>query len=103
MAKADGLYSTHLRGDCLRAGPTLVESLDEALDVMRATGVSLQVSHVAAKFPNNGAADRVVEKMEQARQDGFRIGCDLHPYMAAMTFLASLMPPGFLRETQSNG
>jgi len=95
VAKADGLYSTHLRGDGLRAGPTLVESLDEALDVMRATGVSLQVSHVAAKFPNNGAADRVVEKMEQARQDGFRIGCDLHPYMAAMTFLASLMPPWF--------
>jgi N-acyl-D-amino-acid deacylase len=95
VAKADGLYSTHLRGDTLRAGPTLVESLDEALEVMRATGVFLQVSHVAAKFPNNGAADRVVEKMEQARQDGFRIGCDLHPYMAAMTFLASLMPPWF--------
>jgi N-acyl-D-amino-acid deacylase len=95
VAKADGLYSTHLRGDGLRAGPTLVESLDEALRVARATGVSLQVSHVAAKFPNTGEANRVVEKMEQARQDGLRIGCDLHPYMAAMTFLVSLMPPWF--------
>ena len=95
VAKAEALYSTHLRGDGLRAGPTLVESLDEALHVARATGVSLQISHVAAKFPNNGAADKVVEKMEQARQDGLRIGCDVHPYMAAMTFLVSLMPPWF--------
>ena len=95
VAKADGLYATHLRGDGLRAGPTLVESLDEALRAARATGVSLQVSHVASKFPNSGSAASVVEKMEQARQDGFRIGCDLHPYMAAMTFLVSLMPPWF--------
>lgn len=95
LAKADGLYATHLRGDGLRADMTLVESLDEALRAARATGVSLQVSHVAAKFPNNGSAERVVEKMEQARQEGLRIGCDLHPYMAAMTSLVSLMPPWF--------
>ena len=94
-AAAGALYSTHLRGDGLRAGPSLVESLDEALRVARATGVSLQVSHVAAKFPNTGAADRVVAKMEQARREGLRVGCDLHPYMAAMTHLVSLMPPWF--------
>lgn len=95
VARADALYSTHLRGDSLRAGPTLVESLDEALGVARATGVSLQVSHLAAKFPNNGVADKVVEKMEQAKQEGLKVGCDLHPYMAAMTFLVSLLPPWF--------
>ncbi len=96
MAAASGaFYSTHLRGDGLRAGPTLVESLDEALRVARATGVSLQVSHLAAKFPNTGAAGKVVEKMEEARQEGLKVGCDLHPYMAAMTHLVSLMPPWF--------
>jgi N-acyl-D-amino-acid deacylase len=95
VARADALYATHLRGDGLRAGPTLVESLDEALRAARATGVSLQVSHLAAKFPNNGAADRVVEKLEQAKQEGLNVGCDLHSYMAAMTFLVSLMPPWF--------
>jgi N-acyl-D-amino-acid deacylase len=95
VAKAGALYTTHLRGDGLRAGPTLLESLDEALRAARATGVSLQVSHAAAKFPNNGTAERVVDKMEQARQEGLRIGCDMHPYMAAMTFLVSLMPPWF--------
>jgi N-acyl-D-amino-acid deacylase len=95
VAGTDALYTTHLRGDGLRAGPTLVQSLDEALRVARATGVSLQVSHLAAKFPNNGAADKVIEKMELAKQEGLKVGCDLHPYMAAMTFLVSLMPPWF--------
>ena len=38
---------------------------------------------------------RVVEKMEEARQEGLKVGCDLHPYMAAMTHLVSLMPPWF--------
>ena len=97
VANADGLYSTHLRGDSLRAGPTLVESLNEALKVMRKTGVTLQVSHAAAKFPNNGTAGTVVERMEQARREGYRIGCDIHPYMAAMSFLVSLMPPWFFQ------
>jgi N-acyl-D-amino-acid deacylase len=94
-ARAGGLYATHLRGDSLRAGPSLLESLDEALHAARVTGVSLQVSHVAAKFPNTGVADRVVERMEKASDEGIRVGCDIHPYMAAMTFLVSLMPPWF--------
>ena len=94
-ARAGGLYATHLRGDSLRAGPSLVESLDEALQVARVTGVSLQVSHVAAKWPNSGAADTVVERMERATQEGLRVGCDMHPYMAAMTPLVTLMPPWF--------
>jgi N-acyl-D-amino-acid deacylase len=95
VARADGLYATHLRGDGLRAGPSLLESLDEALHTAAVTGVSLQLSHVAPKFPNNGAAGRLVEKLEQARQKGLQVGCDIHPFMAAMTFLVSLMPPWF--------
>jgi N-acyl-D-amino-acid deacylase len=95
VARAGGLHATHLRGDGLRAGPSLVDSLEEALHTARATGVSLQVSHVAPKFPNQGVADRVIERMERARQEGLNVGCDIHPYKAAMTFLASLMPPWF--------
>ncbi|HUT72895.1 MAG TPA: D-aminoacylase [Desulfatiglandales bacterium] len=93
VAKKGGIYSSHLRGDTLRAGPTLVESLQEALDVARATGVDLQVSHIAPKFPNTGVSQRVIDMMQKARDEGFNVACDVHPYMAAMTFLASLLPP----------
>ena len=93
VAKEEGFYSTHLRGDTLRAGPTLVESLQEALGVARATGVDLQVSHIASKFPNTGVSQRVIDMMQNARDEGFNVTCDVHPYMAAMTFLASLLPP----------
>ena len=93
VAEKEALYSTHLRGDTLRAGPTLVESLEEALRLVEATGVRLQVSHVAPKFPNNGASQAVIEKMERARDRGYHVTCDLHPYMATVTFLASFLPP----------
>ena len=93
VAKEQGIYSSHLRGDSLRAGPTLVESLQEALDVARATSVNLQVSHIAPKFPNTGVSQKVIDMMQKARDEGFNVSCDVHPYMAAMTFLASLLPP----------
>jgi N-acyl-D-amino-acid deacylase len=93
VAKEQGIYSSHLRGDTLRAGPTLVESLQEALDVARETRVNLQVSHIAPKFPNTGVSQKIVDMMQNARDEGFNVACDVHPYMAAMTFLASLLPP----------
>ncbi|MBS3917277.1 MAG: D-aminoacylase [Deltaproteobacteria bacterium] len=93
VAHEDGIYSTHLRGDSLRAGPTLVESLGEAIDVAKNTGVYLEVSHIAPKFPNTGTSHRVLEMMEEARRKGINVTCDVHPYLAAMTFLVSLMPP----------
>ena len=93
VADQGGFYSTHLRGDSLRAGPTLVESLKEAIDVAKNTGVHLHVSHIAPKFPNTGVSQTVLGIMQEARDEGFEVTCDVHPYMAAMTFLVSLMPP----------
>jgi N-acyl-D-aspartate/D-glutamate deacylase len=87
------LYTTHLRGDTLRAGPSFIESLDEALAAARHTGVRLHVSHASPKFPNTGAVRPAIEMMQTARDEGLQVSCDAHPYLAAMTFLASLLPP----------
>jgi N-acyl-D-aspartate/D-glutamate deacylase len=93
VADRGALYTTHLRGDSLRAGPSFIESLDEALSVARHTGVRLHVSHAAPKFPNTGAVRPAIEMMQTARDEGLHVICDAHPYLAAMTFLASLLPP----------
>jgi len=93
IADRGALYTTHLRGDTLRAGPSFIESLDEALSVARHTGVRLHVSHASPKFPNSGAVRPAIEMMQAARDEGLQVSCDAHPYLAAMTFLASLLPP----------
>ena len=93
VADHGALYTTHLRGDTLRAGPSFIESLDEALATARYTGVRLHISHAAPKFPNTGAVQSAIEMMQTARNEGLIVSCDAHPYLAAMTFLASLLPP----------
>jgi N-acyl-D-amino-acid deacylase len=93
VADYGALYTTHLRGDTLRAGPSFIESLDEALTNARHTGVRLHISHAAPKFPNSGAVGQAIEMMQAARDEGLHVSCDAHPYLAAMTFLASLLPP----------
>jgi N-acyl-D-amino-acid deacylase len=93
VADRGALYTTHLRGDTLRAGPSFIESLDEALAAARHTGVRLHVSHASPKFPNSGAVRPAIEMMQTARDEGLQVSCDAHPYLAAMTFLASLLPP----------
>ncbi len=93
VADRGALYTTHLRGDTLRAGPSFIESLDEALAAARHTGVRLHISHASPKFPNTGAVRPAIEMMQAARDEGLQVSCDAHPYLAAMTFLASLLPP----------
>jgi N-acyl-D-amino-acid deacylase len=105
VADRGAVYTTHLRGDSLKAGPTLIESLEEALSIARQTGVRLHVSHAAPKFPNTGAVQTMIAMMQSARQNDVKVTCDAHPYLAAMTFLASLLPPwvfeGGLKKTHS--
>lgn len=93
VADRDSLYTTHLRGDTLRSGPSFIESLAEALSVVRRTGTRLHVSHASPKFPNTDSVHTVIRMMQTARDEGFHVTCDAHPYLAAMTFLASLLPP----------
>jgi N-acyl-D-amino-acid deacylase len=103
VADRGALYTSHLRGDTLRSGPSFIESMAEALAVVRRSGVRLHVSHAAPKFPNIGSVSNVIKMMQAARDEGFQVTCDAHPYLAAMTFLASLLPPwafeGGTRET----
>ena len=98
-----GLYTTHLRGDTLKKGPSLIQSLEEVLDLARRTGIRLHVSHLDPKYPNTGTVGEVLDTLEAAREEGLEVTCDAHPYLAAMTDLASLLPPwvfaGGTRET----
>ena len=89
VARAGAIHATHLRGDTVRAAPSLVDSLKEALSGAKRTGVRLHVSHLPPKFPNQGSVEEVIGLLEEAGE----VTCDGHPFMAAMTDLAAHLPP----------
>ncbi|MBU1339665.1 MAG: amidohydrolase family protein, partial [Acidobacteria bacterium] len=71
----------------------LLESLDESIEVSRKTGVSLQISHFKAAYPENWSkVDDAIARVEQAAVSGISIFCDRYPYIAGSTGLSFYMP-----------
>lgn len=99
VARYGGVYATHLRSEDDR----LVEAVDEALEIARASGVSLQISHLkAAGKPNWSKTAAVVERIEKARAQGLDVHCDRYPYLAYSTGL-SIFFPGWALEGGREG
>ena len=91
VARNGGLFGIHLR-DYQRH---LLESLDESFTIAQESGVRLQVSHLQAPGKLNkgrGMGERLMAQMELARSRGLDAMCDLYPYTAGCTMLASLLP-----------
>ena len=89
-ASANGaVYATHLRDE----GDLLLESLEEAIETARLSGIRLQISHLKAAYPRNwGKLGAALAKIEQAKEDGVDIFCDRYPYIAGSTGLSLYFP-----------
>jgi N-acyl-D-amino-acid deacylase len=89
-ARAGGFWVVHLRNE----GDFCLEGLQEMLDLARESGCPLHISHfkVTGK-PNFAKADRQVEMIQQALQEGLEVTCDQYPYTAGSTVLSATLPP----------
>ncbi|MFC1442400.1 D-aminoacylase [Streptacidiphilus sp. N1-10] len=89
-AHAAGLfYSTHMRDE----GDQLIEAVQEAISTARASGVSLQISHLKAMGQANyGKVTEALRIIDDARAEGLDVACDVYLYTAASTVLTSRMP-----------
>jgi N-acyl-D-amino-acid deacylase len=83
-------YATHLRNE----GATLVEAVEEALDVARRADVAVQFSHhKAAGRENWGKVHRSLATIDAARAgSGIAAAADVYPYTASWTDLATILP-----------
>lgn len=89
VARRGGIYATHMRSE----GGRLLEAIDEALDVARATGVRLQISHLkTAGRANWHKLDAALEKIRAARAEGVEVASDRYPYTASCTDLDVILP-----------
>jgi N-acyl-D-amino-acid deacylase len=92
---AGGFYATHIRNE----GDTLVESIQEALNVTEATGIPLQLSHHKSEGRTNwGKPQITLPMMARARASGLDVLTDQYPYTAFMTGLSVILLPRWVND-----
>jgi len=89
VAQADRVFAMHMRN----YGDTLLEAVDEAVEVGRASGCKVQVSHLAVTGRRNwGKLPTALERLDHARAEGVRVRQDCYPYLAGSANLSQLLP-----------
>jgi len=89
IGRIGGVYSTHLRSEA----DELEEAVDEALQIGRAGGIPVLISHHKAAGKRNwGKLTHTIEKMRLAREAGQEVACDVYPYLAGSTSLPAILP-----------
>lgn len=88
-AAAGAMYASHIRNE----GDTLLESVDEVLRLVEATGIHAQISHLKTAGPSNWSKiDALLSMLNQARNRGLCIHADRYPYLASGTDLDIVLP-----------
>ena len=88
-SRKGGFYATHMRSE----GDAILESIDEVIELVKATGIKAEISHLKTSGRKNwNKIDAVLEKIEGAMKDGLLLGSDRYPYCAAGTDLDIVLP-----------
>jgi len=89
-AKYGGIYSTHIRGE----GETLIKAVKEAITIGAKAQLPVEISHhKAAGRKNWGKVEKTLKMIHEARDNGVDVTCDVYPYTAGATGLATAIPP----------
>lgn len=90
VAEAGGVFAVHIRNESDR----ILIALKEVVDIARASGVALHVSHLKVSGqPCWPLYPKVEELLLAAREEGISVSCDVYPYTAGCTALSALLPP----------
>jgi N-acyl-D-amino-acid deacylase len=88
-AAAGGLYASHLRNE----GTRIEEAVAEAIEVGRATGCPVQISHLKIDSPSRwGISRNVLSMIDAARAEGIQVCADQYAYSAASSGLGIRFP-----------
>ncbi len=92
-----GIYTTHMRDESgtktTEGRPAVLASIEEAIEVCRRSGISVEISHLKIAEPiDNTRAEQVLDLIEKARLQGLPIMADQYPYAAGSTRITILLP-----------
>jgi len=90
VAHYGGIYASHIRGE----GFTLIDAVKEAIQIGESANIPVEISHHKASGKANwGKVRQTLQLMEEAREQGVDVTCDVYPYTAGSTGLDSILPP----------
>jgi N-acyl-D-amino-acid deacylase len=89
LKKYNAAYFTHIRDESNK----VIEAIEEAIDIARATGVHVEIVHLKCSGVDNwGRAIEILDRIAAARAEGCDIDCDAYPYTAGANPLKNLLP-----------
>ncbi len=90
VARYGGVYITHMRSE----GHQIFEGVDEAIEIGRRSGASVEIYHLKATGRMNWhKMPSVMARIDAARAEGLDVTTDMYPYVASGTGLSSCLPP----------
>ena len=89
VSEYGGIVTCHMRSEGLR----IKEAVQELLNVGRASGAHVHVSHIKLdNYRVHGRAPQVWALIENARKEGVNVTADMYPYAASCTTLTIRCP-----------
>ncbi len=85
------IVTAHIRGE----GSSLLESVQEIVNLAKACGGKFHISHLKAAGRKNwhNVIAQVLELLACAREEGADVSFDMYPYCAGSTAMYTLLPP----------
>lgn len=86
----DGRFVVHMRSE----SDYIEDAVQEMIDIARASGVHVHISHFKAAGRENWSQMAAVFKMiDTAQKEGLKITADQYPYIAGSTMMGAILPP----------
>ena len=89
VARLGGIYHTHMR---YRLGDRYLDPIKEAVDIGRRSGVPIHITHLFRRVTNPGGARRMLQVVEDARDEGLDVTFDCFPYPYGGTRVLIIFP-----------
>ncbi len=99
VKKHDKIFTTHHRCE----GDDVINSLEEVISLAKEVGCRIEISHLKAiGVQNQKYVDKMLNMIEEAKNNNLDIGFDQYPYEYGSTSLYSLLPPSYLKLSNSD-
>lgn len=90
VAEYDGVFVIHQRSEA----DTIVDSMEEVIEIGRKSGVRVHWSHFKVAGQKNwDKIETVLGQLDQAREEGITVSFDQYPYVAGSTMMGAILPP----------
>lgn len=91
-AEYGGIYDTHMRSE----SNDLAAAVKETIEIGRAAGIALMISHIKALGPAAwGKSEEVIKIIEDAQKEGISVFANQYPYTASHTSLKAMTIPAW--------